>query len=362
VFDDGPCIASGRLGVLSITHHPYGERTSAVAASGTNSVSVLGGVIDYPNVAETNVAGDVDARLYYIHVDDMGVGNTYYQFWIGFRSDWRAAGDASLVNPVWETEAGTPGTDAALAADATASPGGGGNTKVRVTFAAQTGWFERVGIVMSDETANEGNQTGSFVVLLRAKVNTGTAQVKLRQAGVTANVYRDGPVVDVADTAWTLYNLGVAEFPIRDLHAIPTALFADSYDQTDRLQIWGRVKPGAATPTQTDLDCLVLIPCDEYFIHARTVVASGGTTPNGDSLYICVSPEDVIAAANVDADSNYFNNEAPVDVMGAGIPHGDGRAFICIAQGDSGAAPTFSNTVDVELSTIPRWIEFRGAE
>jgi hypothetical protein len=357
VFDEGPCLVSGRLGALSITHHPYGERTSSVAASGTDSVSVLGGVVNY-----TDVVGDVDARPYYIHVDDMGGGNTYYQFWIGFRSDLRAAGDASLVNPVWETEAGTPGTDAAVAADATASPGGGGNTKTRVTFATQTDWFNRSTIVMSDETANEGNQTGSFVVLLRAMVNTGTAQIKLRQLGVTAGVYKDGPVVDVADTAWNLYNLGVVEFPIRDLHAIPTALFADSYDQTDRLQIWGRVKPGAATPTQTDLDCLVLIPCDEYLIHARTVVAAGGTTPNGDSLYVCVSPEDIVAAANVDATSNYFNNEAPVDAMGAGVPVGDGRAFICIAQSDGGAAPTFSNTVDVELSTYPRWVHFRGAE
>jgi len=354
LFDVGPAITDGRIGVLSVTHHPYGEATTAVAASGTDSVSVLGGAVNY-----TDVTGDVPARLYYLNVDDMANATTIYQIWAGFRSDAQAGGDASLVNSLWEVEAGTPGTDASETTDATASPGGAGNTKTRVTFATQTGWFDRASILMSDETANESAQTGAFVVLLRAKVNQGTAQIKLRQLGVAAGVYRDGPVVDVAATSWTLYNLGTVEFPIRDLHAVPIALFADSYDQTDRLQIWGRVKPGSAsTPDETDLDCLILIPCDEYFIHLQT--ATGSMTD--DDIMVFVAPEDVPQAINVDDTSNYFNNACPVSTIGAGIPVGDGRLFVATANDDSGAAPGITATVNVELSYYPRWVHFRGSE
>jgi hypothetical protein len=353
LFDVGPAITDGRIGVLSITHHPYGEATTAVAASGTNGVSVLGGATNY-----TDVVGDVPARLYYLGIDNMANATTIYQVWLGFRSDSQANGDASLVNSLWEVEAGTPGTDASEVADATASPGGGGNTKTRVTFATQTGWFSRASILMSDETANEANQTGSFVALLRAKVNQGTAQVKLRQQSVAGATYRDGPVVDIAATAWNIYNLGVITFPIRDLHSIPIALFADSYDQTDRLQVWGRVKPGsAATPSQTDLDCLILIPCDEYFIHVQTAAYDA----SDDDIYICVAPEDTTTAMCIDDTANYFNNPCPVSAIGAGIPVGDGRVFICTANDDAGAAPGITATVDVELSTFPRWPHFRGA-
>ena len=176
---------------------------------------------------------------------------------------------------------------------------------------------------------------------------------------MAGGVYRDGPVVDVSATSWTLYNLGTVEFPIRNLHAVPTGLFADSYDQTDRLQIWGRVKPpGATVPDETDLDCLILIPCDEYFIHLQT--ATG--TMADDDIYVCVSPEDVAYAMNVDDTSNYFNNSCPVSVIGAGVPVGDGRVFVCTANDDAGAAPGITAIVNVELSTYPRWIYFRGSE
>ena len=69
-FDEGPAITDGRLGVLTITHHPYGERTSALAASGTNNVSVIGGAADY-----TDVVGDVPARMYYTHIDDLAAAS-----------------------------------------------------------------------------------------------------------------------------------------------------------------------------------------------------------------------------------------------------------------------------------------------
>lgn len=356
LFDRAPCITEGRTGVLTITHHPYNEAVSAVAASGSNGVSVIGGTVNY-----TDVVGDVNARLYYLNIDNIATARVYRRVWAGFRSDRRAGGDAGNVASLWELELGAPGSSSGVTTDPTASPGGAGNTKVNCNFSggADAGWANRLSILMSDVTANYGNQVGAFVVLLRAQVDTGAAQVKIQQYNNNAAVYREGPTVDVDATGWTLYNLGTCEFPGRDLHATPTALFAATYDQRDGFEIWARVKPGAAVPS-LDMDCLILIPADEYLIQVQSAEASGAASNQGDKIYVMIAPEDTARAMNIDAVSSYFNIHCPVSVIGAGIPAGDGRLFIAIANDNAGTAPTFSDTVDVELSTYPRWVHFRG--
>ena len=349
LFDVAPAITEGRIGVISITHHPYGERTSALSGAGTDNVSLFGGACDYSG---TDLVGDVPARAYYIEIDDLPAAKAFYQYWIGFRSSNRVSTPANVAS-LWEVEDGTPGTNSTEAGgDGTAS--GGGRTDC--TFGTAT-WQWRASISMSNVTANYADQKGEFVVLMRAKVNTGTAQVKLQQTGQVTTIYKFGPVVDVAATSWTLYNLGTVKFPVRDLHAVPIAMYAASYDQRDNLRIWGRVKPGSATPTLS-MDCLILIPCDEYFIHVKSAEVAAST---GDALRICVSPEDVPAAISVDVGS-YFNGAAPVVVIGTGIPTGDGRMFICAAQDDDGTAPAVGDDVDALVSAIPRWVYFRGAE
>lgn len=354
LFDEGPALTDGRLGVLTITHHPYGESVTTAATAGTDNVSVIGGLIDY-----TNVVGDVPARMYYTHIDDLAVARVYRQFWMGFRSDNRAGGDAANVASLWECEDGTPNIDTALAPDATASPGGGGNTKLRCDFNPTVIWAERFSILMSDVTANYANQVGAFVVLLRAMVNSGVAQVYLRSGTNTDVVYQQGPVVDIADTAWNIYNLGTVEFPIRDLHAAPTALFAATYDQRDGIALWARVKPGEATPSQFDMDCLILIPADEYFIHVQSAEVAAASDRE---LYALSSPEDVASSLTIDGVSGHIDLVNPISIIGAGIPVGDGRLFICVANDNEGTAPGFGDTVDVEISTYPRWVYFRGAE
>ena len=166
--------------------------------------------------------------------------------------------------------------------------------------------------------------------------------------------YREGPTVEIDATDWTIYNLGTCEFPGRDLHATLTALFAATYDQRDGFEIYARVASG--TPT-LDLDCLVLIPADEYLIQVQSAEAT-----TDDKIYVTVSPEDVAHAQNVDGVSSWFNIHCPVSAMGAGIPEGDGRLIICIANDNDGTAPTFSDTVDAELSQFPRYVHFRGAD
>ena len=357
LFDVGPAIADGRIGVIPVTHHPYGEAPAAIAASGTDDASVIGGAVNY-----TDVTGDVPARMNYIHVDDLAAARVYRQFWMGFRSDLRAGGDAANVNSLWELERGTPNAaaDSAVATDVTASPGGAGNTKVRCTFATNIAWAERVSILMSDlATPAYANQVGAYVVLLRAMVNQGTAQVKLRSGSSAGAVtYRQGPVVDISATAWNLYNLGTVEWPTRSLHAAPVALFAVTYDQRDGMAIWARQKPGATATTQLDMDCLILIPADEYWIHVQS--AEVGATE--DELYTMASPEDVAESVTIDGSSSWIQGTNPISVIGEGIPVGDGRLFIAVANDNTGTAPAFGDDVDVEVSYYPRWIGPRGAE
>ena len=357
-FDHPPASCAGRTGVLTITHHPYNERTTAVAASGTGGVSVIGGAVNY-----TDVTGDVAARLSYLNIDNIAFARTYRRVWAGFRSDRRAGGDAGNVASLWEIEDGTPNvvTDTSIVAgDATASPGGAGNTKMQCDFATHTDWESRLTLGMSDVTANYGNQVGAYVVLMRAKVDANAAQVKLRQVGQTLTVYRENQVVDIDATNWTLYNLGTCEWPTRNLHATPTALFAASYDQRDGFQIYARVKPGGAAPT-LDMDCLILIPADEYLIQAQSTEASHSAITDSQ-IYITVAPEDAGACQTVDSVGNYFKAHSPVSIIGSGVPAGDGRLFIAVVNANDGTAPAFSDTVDVELSPTPRWVHFRGGD
>jgi len=190
-------------------------------------------------------------------------------------------------------------------------------------------------------------------------VDAGTAQVRLRSGISTNTVYKQGPVVDVDSTSWALYNLGTVEWPIRNLHAMPTGLFAATYNANDELAVWARVKPGAAAPAALDLDCLVLIPCDEYFIHVQSAEVSAAVNRE---LYICVAPEGVPESVTIDGVAGDIDITSPIETIGAGIPVGDGRLFICVANDNDGTAPAFDDDVDVEISTYPRWIHFRGAE
>jgi hypothetical protein len=198
---------------------------------------------------------------------------------------------------------------------------------------------------------------------MRAKVNQGTAQVKIRQDAGAINPYREGPVVDVGDTSWTLYNMGTCKFPLRDVHAIPTAMYAASYDQYDSFAIWARVKPGSPSTPTLDMDCLVLVPCDEYFIHIKTANAPAwGGAWNGETR-VCVAPEDVASGATVDVTNSRFNNACAVATIGSGVPNGTAaRAIIVGASADSGTAPVLPADADVAISVFPRWIYARGAE
>jgi len=243
-IDACPPITDGRIARIAITHHPYWEKTSATSAAGSTGISVLGGAADHTT---TDVVGDVPARLYALRLYGAGAGDLFRKYWIGFRSENKVDGPQNFT-ALWELEDGSGnGTDCAATTDATASPGGGGNTKMQCDFSVDTGWAFRCSLSWDTITsgANRDDFAGTFLLLLRAKVDTGTAQVKV-DCSFGGNLTRVfGPTVDIAATDYTIYNLGLVTFPVRDMRTVPTALVAQSYDGSQGLFLWARRKTGS---------------------------------------------------------------------------------------------------------------------
>jgi hypothetical protein len=346
-IDTVPLMVSGRTGTLTIEHHPYGERTSAISASTGTNLSVLGG-----SYAHTAVVGDVPARLYYARLYGGSVGISFEKAWIGFRSAAKCSGTVANFVSLWELEDGTNLNNASTAVDATAS----GGDKLEITPGAS---FEQ-NVTIDVDAVDAGNPAafnGAFLVLLRAKVDAGTTQVKLKHFLVEA----DGPsrfnqVVDIAATSWSIYNLGIVTFPTRNRRAFPVGLKDATHDRSDNLALWSRDKPGDASTT-LDADCFVLIPCDEYFIYVHNTAVDSVS-----ESWIGVAPDEQSASYTLGTTgADYWYESSPSHVVGAGLPVGAGRMYICVALA-SDAAPLPADDIDVDLSWFPRWISYRGAE
>lgn len=346
-----------------IERHPYWERDSArdfpqalptAAASIAYDHTAAGAA-----VGAHDIVGDVDARIRSLSFRPVNVGDKLGQLWMGFRSANKHGTLGNFVN-IWECEDGSLVTDAALGPDGTASPGGVGNTKVTVTPGTAT-WALRMRIILADVSANESDNFGDFMWLLRAQVSAGTWEVQLRfgYTGVTsANLLRS-ETVEIIDTAWNFFNMGTQIVPIRDLHVFPTANLSDSWDQEFMIEIWARRTVGAGT---LDLDCLCPVPVDEgYAIVDNFLIFYD--TPITDSVGIAESPEGTYGAYSTDRDTNGFNAFPTVDAWNFRPPPGDGRLIIVYSQG---AASVLSDEISISAGDggkyYERWISLRGNE
>jgi hypothetical protein len=259
---------------------------------------------------------------------------------------------------LWELELGVVnGAVASLQNDATASPGGAGSNYVQATVNSTT-WTNIVEIEVDDvDAGNPAAFNGSFLVLMRAKVDTATKQVKIKHRLVES----DGPskfnqVVDVAATSWTIYNLGIVTFPTRNRRIFPTGLKDATHDRSDALVLWGRDKPGDLGAT-LDADCFVLIPVDEYFLYVHNTAVDSVS-----ESWMGVAPDEESAGYTLGTSgSDYWYEASPTQAIGPGIPVGAGRMYICTALA-SDAAPVYNDDIDVDLTWYPRWISYRGAE
>jgi hypothetical protein len=336
----------------NIVRGPFWEDTAANTKTAGSNISVLGGVYDYSG---TDVVGDAPARINYLTLksDD----ETYTKAWIGFRSA-NKHGTLGNFRALWECEDATAiAADCALANSATASPGGAGNTEVNCDFSSSAAWAWRLWWDLDElYTTNYSDMYGRFVILLRAKVDASTTcEVRLRQHYVYGT-YNDGPIVEVASTSWTIYNLGTISIPIRDLHAMPLSVWIDDYDGAERYAVWARRTSGTG---DIDFDCVMAIPADELFIYADDLYTS--STANVYRSVIAQSPEGLWRCLSYyDTTVDVWYGNGPVSAQGIGVPVGDGRMYAVLAQSDN--TNTFDDTYDTTLSLFPRFYNLRGSE
>jgi len=354
--DQDVCANQARIRA-QITRGPFWEDTAANTKTVGSNVSIFAGAYDYSGA---DVVGDAPARIASLQLSSDGTTDAYTRAWIGFRSA-NKHGTLANFEPLWECEdfSGSSG-DVALAADATASPGGGGNTKATCDFSGTADWLNRIKLELSDVyTTNYSDMYGRFVILLRAKVGaTTTCEVKLRHhvSWGDSEFYDEGPIVEVSSTSWTIHNLGTFTIPIRDLHAFPLATWIDDYDEEDQFWLWARRTSGS---NDLDMDCFMVIPADELFMYVDGMSSEGGAVR--ERAVVTQSPEGLWHVMSWrESVTSYWYAAGTIAPQGLGVPVGDGRMYCVMATSTN--TNTLADTYDATMSLFPRWYNLRGAE
>lgn len=313
-------------------------------------------------VAAHDIVGDALARIQFLNIAPVSVGDEISRLWIGIRSvkKHKATGLSNFIT-IWECEAGTLGTDAALAADATASPGVVGNTKVTITPGTAT-WAKRLSIDLQDVTANFEDNFGRFLWLLRTKVSAGKWDVQLRfgYGTMAAADLIQGPILSISSTSWNTLEMDESIIPLRDLHSFPLSVLPGS-ENFCQVQIWARRTSGAGT---LDLDCLKPIPVDEGWLKSSgftmTVVALGA-----DQWYFGESPEQArqCLTYGLTGAISAFKYFAALEAPNFRLPPGDGRMVIVHARASSSV---LADRIGLNSSDVGKyyesWYTLRGTE
>lgn len=265
---------------------PWWEATAHVGYTAT--VGMTGGKAA---VAGGPITGDLPARIARTTMaGNTMVGGQLGEVWMGFRGS-RFGTPADFV-PVWETEAMFDfAADTSVINDAGAS----GGQFVRISFATQPGMaLRRVGTI---ELATGGasslyeSQRGEFMVLARLRVNASTTKVGVRigngfsPAGPYAK--RDRILIS-GMTDWGLFPLGRVRLP-------PAWRTTESAGMMRSSAVSIEAERISAAGT-LDIDCLILIPLLEGFMH----VGSAFISTFGFSSYLRCKADGQLYGTSVD--------------------------------------------------------------
>ena len=315
---------------------PYWEANESRTLPRFNPTETISVTYDYTAAGATvgahDIVGDVGARIGYALITPrIGTTSELGRLWVGLRSAEKYGADAltNFVNK-WECEVAgaTLGTDAARAADATASPGGAGNTKVTVTPGTAT-WAKRLSIRLGDITANYEDNFGFFLWLLRMKVSAGTWQVQAHfgYKQMTDDEHVRGELIEVSSTSWNIYEMGFRIIPATNWQIFGS--LGDSREQTFQIQIWAQRTDGAGT---LDLDCLTPVPVDEGFFSVQNMSLSSTITAN-DQLRYGVSPRNDVQFKCSDLVATSGELKYPAYIFSNFyLPPGDGRMIVVHAR------------------------------
>jgi len=344
---------------IGFEREPYWERTAAVSMPTATPAAGASVVYDYTASPGADVVGEAPARIGRLTVEPTTGSSSLGKLWIGLRSANRHGTLANFAN-IWECEDGGPVTDAALATDATASPGGGGNTKITVTPGTAT-WAKRwyMYLATAAGTGNEVDNYGEFLWLLRCKVSSGTWEIQLRwgYSGMDDDDRVPGPIREVSSTSWDYVDGGYCPIPLRSLKAFPTGTLSSNFDMLYVVNIWARRTSGSGT---LDLDCVCPVPLDEGWMRAWDFSASESPRQRFE---FAESPHGICQGLVASATPS-IPEFMPYASDRFRLPVGDGRMIIVYARQTSSV---LTDAVRLCLSGndgtyYPRWYQLRGSE
>ena len=314
--------------------------------------------LDYS--ATDEVYGDLPARINLLRLATAAAQDAidqYDRFWIGLRSADRHESLSEFV-PIWECETtgGVLGTTAELIQDDTASPGGLGDTLVRIT-ATDGLWALALTLDLATITGAYVANYGRFLALLRAKVSSGTYEVLMRWAYGNGALAAEGLLTEIAGTDWDIYGVGQHSLPQRDLHAFPVDVIAPEADEHYQAQFWVRRTSGSGT---LDLDCLINLPIDEaYAVVSGADMDYSVGAPTSAYLYIGCAPEDTCQAIVLVPDTPSIHVVPQLSLSNFYLPPGLGNLYIVFA---GPWASDIADALAAQIGWTPRWLSLRGAE
>jgi hypothetical protein len=349
--------------VITVVREPYWESLTARDlpdhAEGSGSAAI---VYDYTAAGDVvsahNIVGDVGARVVYW---DMKYDDTRY-YWMGIRSA-NKHGSTGLSNfeEVWELEDGT-NLDAGDVADAVDASASGGN---RVTVSeVGTNWddgnFHSVLVIQLDDvTANEEDNLGNFLWLLRSKISTGTSttwEVQLTfgySLGSAIPTIYSSNIVEIDNNSWQIEEMGHSSIGHRNIHAIRNDDVPYSDENNFAVGIQARRTAGTA---DLHLDCLMPIPVDEGFCYIKSAAATDyrttfGFAPDGVSDSVTLTAAGKLTASNEFGPENFR------------LPPGDGRVYIVTADQYKENALEQLAINDGDIGKYYEcWLSLRGSE
>ena len=303
---------------LSITRDPYWETHSYTEDD--DDISTVGGELSY-----TILRGDAPARLWRTYLHGVSGSGELDTFWLGIRSENKhGAYGISNFESVWDCEDGSnlTGGDCADTADGDAH----GGTMVKCDFATASGWHERWRLEVNDVTASYSNQAGRYLMLLRCRVTSGTAEILALTGLVWFGHYHRQNVVEIDDTDYVYKEIGVIEIPCN---------FSFMYG----VDLWARRTAGSG---DLYMDCIVMIPIDEGFAKFEDgeVVSGGG----------------IIEARVEERNHPVVYPNYPFVMTNWALPPGDGM-FVAAAQRTS--LQDLDDEFGIEVQCYPRILSMR---
>lgn len=324
------------------------------------------GQLDFDaGVTRANIGGDIPALARLMFTIDQAAALTLDKAVFAV-SSWHRhpakAADATFRGGLVEAENAITGTDTTKTADATANPGGGGNTRMSTLFVT-TSMAER--FTCKGAAFNYAIPQGNFRVFARMKLSAaGSVSAKLKyysargpETGVPS-VPEETTAVTFTSTSWTIVDMGLLAF-----ERFASSIGAKGYSRSlDYVEFWASKVTGAAGLT-LHVDFLFLMPVDDCYL---TITGAGITRENTMIHASTIEP----AGATYPMSLVGYQESIPLGALNSKTAIGTGALYLPAGacslfwiSGDASWVNVFSSTNNhiLQLHAVERYLNARGA-